>query len=78
MEIVKIVKEAVERVGRNQMGFNLYKYRWVVYEKDNRKEPYGLSMIIKGEEIKVKRAFIGTKKEVDNFVKENTIDAVKE
>ena len=69
MKLICIRKEAVERIGRNWVG-NIYKYRWNVYIKDERKQSNGTQIRINGVDINVKKIFTGTKTEVKRWIKE--------
>ena len=69
MEIIRIAHEPVEYIGRSNIGMNLYKYRWYVYVKDDRKRSIGNSIYIKGKWVNVKRIFRGTKPEVKKWLK---------
>ena len=68
-KIIRIAHEPFEYMGRNEMGFNIYKYRWYVYAKDDRKTDIGDQIYYKGKYVNVKRVFRGTKSEVKKWLK---------
>ena len=73
MEIINIRKEKYKLIGKNEVG-NVYKYKWFVYAKDDRKEPYGLQQRINGKDINIKEVFVGTKPEVKRWLKDRNIE----
>lgn len=74
IEIIRIQKEALERIGRNWVG-NIYRYGWVAYALDDRTEPYGIIMQDRnGEEAKVKKVFEGSKRDLLKFLQAQSIN----
>ena len=68
MKIIIIVYEPYEYIGRTWVG-NVYKYRWYVYAKDDRKTDISDSIYHKGKWVNVKKVFRGTKPEIKKWLK---------
>lgn len=72
-EVAKIYNQGIITGRDDFTGWFKRRTNWVVYVVDDRKEDFGMTMFLDRGEVKVKKAFSGSKKEVRDWLKKNHI-----